>query len=366
MQPRIVFRTHYQVDEPAYMEFLIKLCTSPVQSTYPEVVAQKLAGEITTRGGRLNVAAGRYAVDLARDLRLITPNNTWTDTGHLVNLIAGINDDPLEEQLKLTLPERLLHFRVFLAEDGAALLFLARRLVQYGSVANSDATWNSWAKDMFVEVYSKYLAITNNTADRVKLRREVDRIKVQGYEGNSGSHKIFIHMQTLYRLGLVTRPDSAGSRAYQLPDRQQGTRSDLGILLDEVPDVDSLEKVVNTHKWIEVAARVFQITHVHPFENTVKLSAEKVLLLMIPYYRRIMSTGTPLCPLSTLVEAIQIDLLTGKSKLLTYDEAMNLIVAAQKERPKDIRFHVDRRGKPAFVKLSDDVVEIYSAKKVPA
>jgi hypothetical protein len=365
MQPRIVFSTHYQVDEPAYMEFLVKLCTSPVQSTYREVVEQKFTKEITARGKDFNIAAGRYAVDLARGLDLITPNNTWTDKGHLVNLIAQIDQAlEFEEQLAFTLPEKLLHFRVFLEADGAALLFMARRLTGHGALLNSDTTWNTMAREMFVDTYSNYLAITNNTADRVKLRREIDRIKTKGYEGKSGSHKAFIHIQTLHRLGLVKRPDSA-ARIYQLPEQPLGTPSGLKILLNEVPDVPSLEKVIDTHKWLQVAARVFQIMGVRSPEDTVELS-EEVLPLVAVYYQRVMSTGMPLCSLSTLIEAIQIDLLTGKLLLLSYDEALDVITAAQRKHPKDIRFHVDRRGQPAFIKLSDDMVSKYFSKKVSA
>jgi hypothetical protein len=359
MQPRIVFRTHYQVDEPAYMEFLIKLCTSPVQSTYSEVVAGKLASEIRTRGKEFNTAAGQYAVDLAKALDLITPNNTWTDKGHLVNLIAGINDGEWDEQLTLSLPEKLLHFRVFLEADGAALLFISRRLLQHDSLPNSDTTWNSFVREMFIEVYSDYLVITNNTADRVALRREIEQLKAKGYKGNTGSHKAFIHLQALYRLGLV---DSAAPRKYQVPNHPQGMRSGLEILVNEVPDVFSLEQVVSAHKWIEAAARVFQIACVPYPETPIKSVTEKTLSLIMPYYQRVMSTGAPLCPLSTLIEAIQINLLEGQSQLLAYDNAVNLITEAQKARPKDIRFHVDRRGQPAFIKLSDDMVKTYAEK----
>jgi len=357
MRPRIVFRTHYQVDEPAYMEFLIKLCTSPVQSTYRELVAQKLAREIKTRGGKLNEDAGRYGADLAEDLGLITSNNVWTDKGHLVDLIASINYGTLEEQLKLNLAEKLLYFRVFLEADGAALLFLGRKLVECRAVANSEATWNALAKEMFVEIYSNYLRLTNSTSERVELRRMVNRINTQGYKGNSGEHKIFVHLHTLYRLGLIIRPENGRSRAYQLPDNAQGKPRGLEILLNEVPDMLSLEKVINTHRWIEIATKVFQIDRIHSPVGTAYPNTEKVLSLVMPYYEQIMSTGTPMCPLSTIIEAILIDQLANKSLLLSYNDAMSMIVAAQKERPKDIRFHVDRRGRPAFLKLSEDIVE---------
>ena len=361
MQPRIIFNTHYQVDEPAYMTFLVKLCTSPVQSNYREVIAEKVAREITSRVKKLNVAAGGYAVDLAQDLELTTANNTWSEKGHLLNLIAEVKGEELEDQLKLNLPEKLLYFRIFLEADGAAFLFMARRLKQYGSAANSDATWNSWATELFVEVYSGYLTLTANTSDRVGIRQLIDRISSHGYEGKSGSHKIFLHLQTLYRLGLVERPNSAGSRAYYLSDQFLDAERGLDTLLREIPDILSLEKVIKTKKWINVAAKVFQIACVPYSDVAMQNDIDRVFSLTASYYRRIMSTGVPLCSLSTLIEAIQIELLTGQSRLLTYEDAMNSIVTAQKERPKDIRFHVDRRGQPAFIKLSDDIVRLYSA-----
>lgn len=365
MQPRIVFRTHYQVDEPAYMEFLVKLCTSPVQSAYREVVEQKFAQEIRSRGKEFNIAAGRYAVDLARALDLITANNTWTDKGHLVNLVAKIDiAQELEEQLALTLSEKLLHFRVFLEADGAALLFIAHRMSKHGLLLNSDSTWNMLAKEMFVDTYSNYLAITNNTDDRVKLRREIDRIKTKGYEGKSGSHKIFIHLQTLHRLGLINRLDGS-ARTYQLPEQPLGMPSGLKILSKEVQDVLSLEKVIETHRWLQIAARVFQIEGFRLQEDTAELS-EEILPLAVTYYQRVMSTGMPLCSLSTLIEAIQINLLTDRLMLLSYDKALDIIAVAQKERPKDIRFHVNRRGQLAFIKLSDNIVSRYSSTMEPA
>jgi hypothetical protein len=347
MQPRIAFRTHYQVDEPAYMEFLVKLCTSPVRSAYREVVAQKLAAEAGRRGKHLNTAAGEYAVDLAKDLGLITENHTWTDRGHLVNLVAEINDGRWEQQLPLTLPEKLLHLRIFLEGDGAALVFLARRMVETRSPLTADTTWNALAKDMFVEVFSDYLAITNNTAERVQLRREIERLRTAEYNGNTGSHKVFVHLQVLHRLSLIERADPIRSRVYQIPETRHHAHCGLVVFTETVPNVAGLELVLKDHKWIEVAAKVFQI------EVTPWTAASGLAPLLAPHYERIMATGAPLCPISTLIEAVQVGLLSQEAQLLPWSEAVEAMAGLQKEHPKDIRFHVDRRGQPAFVKMSE-------------
>jgi hypothetical protein len=353
MQPRILFRTHYQVDEPAHMEFLVKLCTSPVQSSYREVVAQRLAQEITNnRAKDFNKDAAAYAVDLGKDLGLLTQNNTWTDKGHLVGLIAEIQDGTWQKQLALTLPERLLHFRLFLAGDGAAFLYIAKRLL-HNNVLPPDLHWNSFAKEMFIAVYSEYLSHTILTSDRVELQQIIERIKLNGYQGNSGNHKCFIHMQTLNRLGLVDRADPTEHK-YRLPESSLGRPSGIETLIKEIPDVFSLENVVESHRWIELAAKVFQIASSDCDDDRAILS------LMVEYYERIVSCGTPHCPLSTLIEAVQIELLAKRSQLLTHNSAMAVIKAAQKQSPKDVRFHVDRHGKPAFMRLSDAFVARYA------
>ncbi len=359
MRPRLVFRTHFQVDEPAYMGLLVKCCTSPVQSTYRETIAQKLAREITNRRGKsFNEDAGDYAVDLAGSLGLITDNYTWTEKGQLVDLVAEIRAD-WDSQLALTFSEKLLYFRIFLEADGAALVFLGHRLVEAGGLGHSDTTWNSLATEMFVQVFSAYLKISNNTADRVSLRSEIDRIKANQYRGNTGPHKIFVHLQTLCRLGLLERASLSGPRVYRLPSTDGRSPHGLEVFLQEVPDIIALEEVIKNEKWIETAARVFNVG------CTPITSSHDLLPAIARVYRRIAKTGVPICPLSALVESMQIEFLALHCQLLSRGTAMEAIEAVQKGDPKDARLHVDRRGRPAFLKLSDDLVRRLSKDRVP-
>lgn len=106
----------------------------------------------------------------------------------------------------------------------------------------------------------RYLAIAENTSDRVEFRRSIDRAKGAGYRGRSGEHKIFVHLQTLYRLGLIMRPSPTKSRIYQVPEQARSTRSGLAALIERLPNCTSLELLVKNRKWPEVAAEVFEIT----------------------------------------------------------------------------------------------------------
>lgn len=351
MEPRLVFGTHYQVDEPAYMEFLVKQCTSGVQSRYKEVVAQKLTQEIRKRGRCFNESAGGYAVDLARGLGLVTPNCVWTDKGVLVQLIAETTDEELEKQLSLTLPEKLLHFRIFLEGDGAVFLYLGRYLVENGCLPAPGTSANSLVQGMFVEILSDYLSITNNTADRVALRGRIEQLTRKEYQGHTGDHKLFVHMQTLYRIGLAEKRDPA-SRVYCLPEAAQGTAQGLSIMLSEIPDILALEKIVSSHRIVEISATVLQI----PSTLWGKDHREKTVRMLAQFYGQVLQSGIPLCPLSTLLEATQIALL-AQGVLLGYDRGLNLVTEMQRRYPKQVRFHVDRRGQPAFVKISEHMLK---------
>jgi len=342
------------------MELLTKICTSPIQSSYREVVAQKLAREISRwRKKSFNEDAAAYAVDLGKDLELINENQTWTEKGHLVDLIAETPDIDWEGQLILNPSEKLLHFRLFLEGDGAALMFLSRRLLEIGVLDNSETGWNSLASEMFSEIFSNYLAITNNTQDRVNLRRKVEQQETK-YAGHSGSHKLFIHLQTLYRLGLIERPNPGGSRVYKIPSRLLQAKLGLEILSEELQDVFHLEQVIRSQNWIEVAAKVFQIRYLYANEDELDLA------MLVSFYKRVIATGTPLCSLSTLINARQIKLLSQHSRLLPFETAMKAIRYIQKTNPKSVRFHVDRHGQPAFLKLSNEFVTNFSEDKVLA
>jgi len=354
VKPRVLFRTHYQVDEPTYIGLLVKRCTSPVQSAYREVVAERLAVEIRARGKPFNVAAGGYAVDLARGLEVLTDQHVWSDRGHVVGLLAGVGEDDWEQELALTLPEKLLHFWLFLEADGAALLFLARRLVDSGRLGDSESSWNTVAREMFVSIFSDYLAITSTTTERVKLRTDIDRLKTKAYEGKSGAHKAFVHLQTLHRLGLVNRSSAATTRVYEWD--VDGTTTGLMALLSAVPDVPTLETVIKNRSWVRVAAQVFGI--LEDQSTTDKLEEEGVGSLFANYYKRVSETSVPLVSLSTLMTAAQIHLLSGEPPILaSYEDLLDMMEILRTAAPKDIRFHVDRRGQPAFVKLSNSICE---------
>jgi len=345
MKPRVLYRTHYQVDEPAYMELLVKLCTSPVQATYTERVAQRLVQEVSSRGRKFNVAAAGYAIDLAHALGVVNENNTWTDKGHLVALHCKIKNQGIEAEMELDAAERLTHFRLFLEADGAAMHHIAGVSLRDRKIP-ADHDWNRFSGEMFRDIYGAYLVTTSDITERLVLRRELERLK-ETFSGKTGAHKSFIHLQTMTRLGLLHRPEPASQRVYELP---VSSGDGLAALLRLIPTVSALEEIVDKGRWSEVAAAVLCVG------RGPTISDQELLRVIAQLYRHVSETGVPLCSLDTLVDAVQIHLMTSGFRLLTSGEIIETLMALQRPHPGGVRFHVGRRGRVAFVKISRDLV----------
>ena len=109
---RLIKRTHYQVSEPAYMTLVVRNCTSPISSNFRDRVALRFL-EITDD---INIAASKYAVDLARSLNLLNPNLVWTQLGHLLNIV--VSDNVFDPKREFSRSEKILFLRLFLEFDG--------------------------------------------------------------------------------------------------------------------------------------------------------------------------------------------------------------------------------------------------------
>lgn len=339
MEPRIVVRTHYQVDEPAYLGLLVGE-TSPVQSEYPERVAERLARSIRLLDISFNIAAASYAVDLGRHVGLLTAQLTWAPLGHLVAIFARCRPSMLKQNLEPTELERLLWLRVFLEGDGAALLFLGSRLRDAGSLPSGDTNWNEIARDLFVWCYEEYLKLSSTTADRVAIRNELDRLRARGYQGKSGAHKVFVHLQTMARAGLAVRADTGNGRRYLAAE------APLDRFLNVCSDVPTMEALLRRESWIEAVSAVYDGAEPASYDDTALAS------LVGYYYERIMASAIAICPLSTLRDAVQLHVLAQK-RLLAAPAITDWLMRAQAKTPKLIRLHVDRAGTVSFVRLDD-------------
>ncbi len=344
MLSRIITRTHYQVDEPAYLGILVRNCSSPTKSDYSERVALRLQQKLRSLGKDFNLAAAKYCVDLAKALELLTENNFWSDSAHILNLLENNHNDASGLVLTLSAEEQLLFFRSFLEHDGAAMIFFGREILRAGVVPAPGRDWNITANEMMEFVYKAYLEIMTDFRERVQMRELLAKRMRQPYEGKSGPHQCFVHLQTMTRIGLAHA--SAGKREYtSLPNRREENQP-IYHFVNAIPDFRTLEKIVSNGEWSQIAARAFSL------RTEARWTEKELLDQLISLYDPVMKTGVPLCPLGTLIGAVQIKQLTTSVAPNSREDCMRALRHGRAKDPKRIKFHVDRLGRPAFLVLS--------------
>lgn len=349
MTPRLLTRTHYQVDEPAYLRVLILRCTSPIRSEYRERVADRLVDEVRQLG-RMNVAAAHYAIDLARATGLINANNVWTERGHLLNLMSEAND--AAKCIDLSLREQVFFFQLLLDADGAAIIYFLRQLNTRRQLPDESQSWNQIANDLFLWAFKAYHEFTSDLTSRTRLRQLIQKRQAAPFSGRSGEHQCFIHLQSIYRLGLIGKSGGGDSRTYIGTGSVGQMSSDY--LLDQLDGVKSLERVVNEQKWVDFAARIYSANLTltrYQDESDHHFYAD-----IFAAYRRISATGVPLCPLRTLIDGVQIEEIVRGEHPEPFGVRLEALKRLQRNHPRQVHFHVDRHGRPAYLKLNPDLV----------
>lgn len=344
MRPRIVTRTHYQVDEPAYLRVLIAECSSPTKSDYQDRVASRLEQRIRTLGPNLNLAAAKYCVDLAKALHLLTDNLFWTWSAHVLRLVGGSEQQENAINLNLSMEERIFWFRTFLEFDGAALLFLAHEIVKFGQLPRHGSDWNDVANDMVKYVYTSYLSVMQDIRDRAEVRHLLAKREREPYKGKSGSHQCFVHLNTMARMGLL----AASGREYRRPPDVGGHVDPLSRFAAEIPDVSSLEAAISKKMWPSIANYIFNGTTA----ELVPWRDREILAEAREIYDRVIATGVTLCSLDTIIETIQIRQIARAIISIPHEECMTIFRREQAKNPKEIKFHVDRIGRPTFIQFS--------------
>jgi hypothetical protein len=190
---------------------------------------------------------------------------------------------------------------------------------------------------------------------RTRLRQLIQKREAKPFSGKSGKHQCFIHLQTGFRLGLVAKAGSEESRAYIGDNKVAPSPSDY--LLAELGGVKELEDAVREQKWINFASRIFAPS---PVPSTLQPDEadDRFYNEIFTAYRRLIDTGVPLCPLRTLIEAVQIEDIVRGYIAQPYETYVEALKRLQRKHPRQVHFHVDRLGRPAYLKLDSHLLRM--------
>ena len=340
MEPRILVRTHYQAHEPAYLELLVARCTSATVSAYKETILDRLVQSIPPEK-KLNRDAAGYVVDAAHGLGLLTDRYTWAPTGTLMALTSDFHSYSNAGVRHLEPHRRLAHLRVFLGGDGAAIWYLLGKLQEDGMIESGGAAANEVATSMFLDVYRQYLELSSSPKDRIRLRGKMEQLRKRQYRGNTGRHKLLLHVNLLRRLGWLNRQPPKSRLVYSVSD---AGREAIDIFFATIGTIADLERRLRRNEAMTLASQLLSGGSLQADHR----SPEAFASLLTKTYERVAGLGFSVVPIALVVELLQHYMFT-EGIGLSYESASERIEELRRAEPRPVRYHVDRKGRPSYL-----------------
>jgi hypothetical protein len=347
MRPRILLRTHYQAHEPRAIIAAVTACSSPTETRHEDAVATALVRWAKENDYTLSIPGAVYAVGNARSLGLLSASCRWSATGLAFGYIHNKISSSVRghDPLTLTAAEARLYLRCYLVNGGALLIKFGQWLVKRGGTTDDELRSESVIERLLIEALDEYLTIATDIRDRTAIRIERDRLSRSEYVASTKRHKSYPLLSTMYRLGLVAFGDTAhqGRRVSPDPERR------LVRLLNALPDVTTLERSCGEHVLEALIDTAFSDA-----QQLERPGTHHTATLLADAYRFAMGRGLHACPLSYLDDLLfgyaLIDA-SAPGKRATVEDRFQPL---HRQWPTDVRFHVDRRGRRAFVIISGE------------
>ena len=351
MRARIVLRTHYQADEPRAIIAVVTDCSSLTQSRHEDAVAAALVKWAKGNHYTLSLPGAVYAVGNARSLGLLNNSHRWTPTGLAFGYIHAKTGSAIgSATLILATPEERLYLKCFLENGGALLIKFGQWLIERGGTTDDELRAASVIERLLVEALDEYLTIVSDIRDRTTIRRERDRLSRSDYASATKRHKRYPLLKTMERLRLIVTQEVAEQRTSISPD----SAGRLAALLKAVPDVTTLERYCRD----DVLDTIIDTT-LYDSGRAGGTARINTATLMADAYRFAIDRGLQACPLSYLDDLLFAYSLAGEPN--ARGNAEQVFEPLHHQYPTDVRFHVDRRGRRAFLLISGEPFKILEA-----
>lgn len=340
MRPRIILRTHYQADEPRFIIATVTRCSSPTESRHEDAVAAALKKWALANGYTLSLPGATYAVGNARTLELLNDAHRWTSTGLALGFLHGASAPGSGEGLALSEPERRLYLKQYLAAGGALLVQFAAWLLNRGETSDDELRTSSVIEQLLLETFDRYLGIVTDIRERTAVRKERERLSRSEYASSTKRHKRYPLLRTMERLELLANRDST-ERIAPDPDGH------LAALVNAVPDLQTLERIAKEETLYGVVERVY---------GPPRPQRSEAAALIERAYSFAIDRGLQACPLGYLDHLLFALSLVPPERSSEKGAAEEMLEPLHRRRPLDVRFHVDRRGRRAFVLVTGETL----------
>lgn len=356
MHPRILLRTHYQANEPRLIIAAVTKCSSPTARRGEESLSKALEKWARSNGYTISTPGATYAVGNARHLGLLTNNNNWTASGlSLAFADHALPSDSGPESRLLTPLEERLYLTIYLTGAGALVVKFADWLIKHGPVTNRELREEAILENRMHEALDEYLTLATEIRDRTAIRSERDRLARTEYAASTKRHKRYPLLTTMQRLRLLRSTDDESDESTIVPD--SGGR--LAAFSRAIPDVKTLERCARDNtlrRVLDIALQEYARPDLPDLGEPGGVIADA--------YQFAMERGLQACPLSFLDDVL--GALFPASPTGDSMKSEQLLGPIQRDRPGEVRFHVNRRGQRAFVLLAKAAIDQIATRAVAA
>jgi hypothetical protein len=338
MRPKILLRTHYQAAEPRVLIATITDCTSPTEGRDEDSVAAALVRWARDVNYVMSLPGAVSAVGNDRALGFLNNSNRWTSAGlALVYCRLETTSDQRIWIPELSPAEQRIFLKYYIANAGALLVKFGGWLLGRTTATDDQLRNDSIIEKLVVEVLDEYLALATDIRDRTAIRQERDRLARSHYAAITKRHKRYPLLTVMRRLKLLDSEaeQSAGIIAPDEPGR-------LASLVKAVPDVSTLERLDRLGNLDRTVAKVLATNE---RAGSTRMPGE----VLVSAYQFAIQKGLQACPLEFLDNALMAFCALGSSDQLGEISAEAWFEPLHLKFPGDVRFHVDRRGRRAFV-----------------
>ena len=355
MEIRLILKTHYQINKPGIFSILLRKCTSPNQSNYPETISNKLSS-IHFESISLNKESAKFAVAMAQSFGFITKNMFWNWKGHSINLLLDeTNREKPDDFLKLTPIENLLYLKYYLEADGATILEICKRLYSKGSISRIELLSSDFIDQIFIDIWGSYRQLTDDLREKTSLRQSIDKLRSKPYTFKTRIHKALAHIEPLVDFNFIDRKEEK-KEVFFIPKVTNGV-SAIERLSREINNIEDMEARFSRYEFFEIINNVYNM-------NSISYDPEIHLDLLrgeiVKSYLQARTEPSNMASIATISDIISVRMLQERGILIDRPQVENELNKLKYAFNRDVRYHLDMSGKRAFIILSDRLCKISS------
>ncbi len=350
MEPRLIIKTHTGALRPGNYSLLISKCTYPNKSEYPEVIIKKLQNWIKEK------SIAKFTIILSteknRGFGFLQDNMIWSWRGHVINTLLTYlgkkdNNDP-SVFYDLTLIEKICYLRFFLEKEGAIILKIAEKINEGDKLTYLYLKNN--IQNLFREIFEEYLSLPLDFRSRIKIKELYTKIKTkEKYDEATLTHKIKPHIQAFADLGLL-KILNEGEKNEEYQPETYNNKSTFFIILDRLKSIEIMENLFSRDYYYPLINEIYNLS-AEPY--SYELHSDLVKKAISYGYQVMRDNFTGMADINALFEWCCIKMLAEDKILVHRKDIEDYLNIVKKEHPTKIRYHVDGKGRIAYLIFSE-------------